>query len=205
MPVYTTTSGVDLEAFATEISEDIISKYHLPLDKKLVGFIGNWEAWLAIEDVLESAKYFDDGTKVVMIGTARSFEKYKNAYPSILFTGRVPHWDAVQLLKRMDVCICPYSNESIAKNKSYRKVLEYLAAGKPIVATRIRAHTQVLNDEVAFLADPNPKDLSRALIQALQDETMVDQKVQNARNLYKDKYSREIYYKNMKFLLKSIS
>lgn len=126
-------NGVDMAEFAFPEDKGILANFSIPQDKKLVGFVGNWEAWIAIEDILESAKYFNDSIKIVIIGEGRKFEEYKASYASILFTGMIPHKDAIGILKKMDVCVCPYSTEPIAKNKSYRKIYEYLAAGKPIV------------------------------------------------------------------------
>lgn len=128
-------NGVDLDEFAAPEKRDVLARYGLPTDKRLVGFIGNFEAWVAIEDVLGLTEYLNEKTKVVIIGAGERFQEYKAAYPSILFTGMVPHRDAVELLKKMDVCVCPYSTQLITKNRSYRKVLEYLAAGKPIVSS----------------------------------------------------------------------
>jgi glycosyltransferase involved in cell wall biosynthesis len=47
------------------------------------------------------------------------------------------------------------------------KIYTYLASRKPIVATTMSAHTQVLSDSTAFLADPNPEAFSSALEAAL--------------------------------------
>jgi glycosyltransferase involved in cell wall biosynthesis len=164
-------NGVDLEEFAAPENADILSKYHLPPDKKMVGFIGNWEAWIALEDMLESTKYFNDDIQLVIIGASKRFEEYKEAYPSIMFTGRVPHQHAIALLKKMDVCLCPYSTHLIAKNKSYRKVLEYLAVGKPIVASNAEGREKFLKEgENALLYKAgDPQDLAEKVKALLND------------------------------------
>lgn len=167
-------NGVDLEEFAAAEDENILARYNLPPHKKLVGFIGNWEAWIAIEDILASTKYFDDKVKVVIIGAGRGLEEYKDTYPSILFTGRIAHQDAVELIKKMDVCICPYSTHVIAKNKSYRKVLEYLAAGKPIVASNAEGREKFIregNNALLYQAG-EPKDLADRVKTILSDERL---------------------------------
>lgn len=167
-------NGVDLEEFASAEDENILAKYNLPPHKKLVGFIGNWEAWVAIEDILASAKYFDDKIKVVIIGAGRGLREYKDTYPSILFTGSIPHRDAVQLLRRMDVCICPYSSQLIAKNKSYRKVLEYLAAGKPIVTSNAEGREKFLREgnNALLYQSGEPEDLVEKVKAILSDEKL---------------------------------
>jgi len=139
-------NGVDLEEFAAPEDEGILARYSIPQNKKLVGFIGNWEHWIAIEDMLESVQYFDYDIKIVIIGEGRKLEKYEAIYPSIMFTGMLPHKDAIGILKKMAICVCPYSIEPIAKNKSYRKIYEYLAAGKPIVISDADSREKFLKD-----------------------------------------------------------
>lgn len=167
-------NGVDLEEFATPVNNNILTKYALSPDKKLVGFIGNWEAWIAIEDMLESARYLSDKVQLVVIGAGRRFKEYKDAYPSVLFTGVVPHQDAVDLLKKMDVCLSPYSTHTIVKNKSSRKTLEYLAAGKPIVASNVEGREKFLEEGKSALLyrAGDPQDLVEKVKALLNDDKL---------------------------------
>ena len=48
------------------------------------------------------------------------------------------------------------------------KVFDYLAAGRPIVATDIPSHRSVLTEERAILVPPEPEALGRAIIRVLQ-------------------------------------
>ncbi len=155
-------NGVDIEEFAFAGDSSILAKYSIPHDKKLVGFIGNWEAWITIEDILESAKYFGDEYEIVIIGRGKWFEEYKNSYTSIIFTGNISHRDAIGLLKKIDVCVCPYSTHVIAKKRQYQKVLDYLAAGKPIVISDADSREKFLKDgeNVLMYRAGDPKDLA---------------------------------------------
>ncbi len=49
------------------------------------------------------------------------------------------------------------------------KIYTYMQSGRPIVATRLPVHTQVLDDETAFLAPATPGGLAGALLRALRD------------------------------------
>lgn len=181
-------NGVDLEAFAAPGNDSILVKYDLPPDKKLVGFIGNWEAWIAFEDILGSARYFGGEIQLVVIGAGQRLEEYRDAYPSILFTGVVPHQEAVALIKKMDVCICPYSTHLIAKNKSYRKVLEYLAAGRPIVASNAEGREKFLKEgENALLYKAGePQDLAEKVETILNDKKLYAEMSRNNLELAKE-------------------
>ena len=41
------------------------------------------------------------------------------------------------------------------------KIYQYLRSGKPIVATRLLTHTQVLDDDTAMLTAPDPQAFAR--------------------------------------------
>ena len=52
------------------------------------------------------------------------------------------------------------------------KVFDYLAAGKPIVATDWPAHRQVLNEERALLVEPSGDAIAVAIVRLLRDPDM---------------------------------
>jgi glycosyltransferase involved in cell wall biosynthesis len=81
------------------------------------------------------------------------------------------------------------------------KIYEQLAIGVPLVATRIDAHTQVLNDDVAFLVTPDPEGIAQGLYQALESPENGSQVTARARKLYKQKYSRPAYVGKIQHVL----
>jgi len=73
------------------------------------------------------------------------------------------------------------------------KIYSYLHSGKPILATDIRSHTQVLSDEVAMLVAPTSDGLASGAIALLEDERMRGELARNARTLAQQKYSYQAY------------
>ena len=49
------------------------------------------------------------------------------------------------------------------------KIYSYLDSGSAVLATRLRTHTQVLDDELAYLVEPEPAALGRGLAALLRD------------------------------------
>ena len=84
------------------------------------------------------------------------------------------------------------------------KIYQQLASGIPLVATNIYSHTQVLNDNVAFLADPDPESFGAVMIAAMSDESAAKAKADSAIRLYKKEYSRESYVRKLRALLNSL-
>ena len=60
------------------------------------------------------------------------------------------------------------------------KVFEYMAAGKPIVATKGPAHEPVLNSERAFLCEPTPESVSRAMLEVFRRRSRAESVARSA-------------------------
>jgi glycosyltransferase involved in cell wall biosynthesis len=61
------------------------------------------------------------------------------------------------------------------------KVFEYMAAGKPIVATRGPAHEPVLNPDRAFLCEPTPESVSHAMLDVFRQRSRAESIARSAR------------------------
>src|SRR5262249_21775418 len=69
-----------------------------------------------------------------------------------IFAGERPAAEIPAYLLAADVLVSPRSRGTNTPLKIY----QYLRSGKPIVATRLLTHTQVLNDRTAILTDAAP-------------------------------------------------
>jgi glycosyltransferase involved in cell wall biosynthesis len=119
---------------------------------------------------------------------------------SCIFTGAVSKARARALTGRADVLVSPRTQGTNTPLKIY----ELLASGKPLVATRIRSHTQVLNDEVCLLVEPSADAMAAGLRDALAGGERLPQ-VARARMLYDTHYSRPAYESKMQHLLERLS
>lgn len=72
------------------------------------------------------------------------------------------------------------------------KIYSYLRSGRPIVATNLITHTQVLNPEIAVLTDPEPQAFANGIIEALSNPEM-DKMVARAQQIAEEKYSYREY------------
>jgi len=73
------------------------------------------------------------------------------------------------------------------------KVYTYMASGRPLVATRIPTHTQLLDDSLAFLVEPTPEGLARGIEEALADPGAARRRAEKARALIEREYSPAQY------------
>ena len=105
------------------------------------------------------------------------------------FVSRVPQAVAKEFTGRADILLSPRTRGMNTPLKIY----EQLASGKPLVATRIPSHTQVLTEEVAFLGDPDARAFADQMEAATRHADLAQKKVKRALELYAESYSPAVY------------
>lgn len=118
-----------------------------------------------------------------------------------LFVGTVSKKAASRHLRSAQVLVSP----RIYGTNTPLKIYEQLSTGRPIVATRIWSHTQVLDDTVCFLVEPDAASLAGGLLAALSDEVDAKIRADNALRLYEHEYSRSVYERKVRRLLGLLS
>jgi glycosyltransferase involved in cell wall biosynthesis len=73
------------------------------------------------------------------------------------------------------------------------KIYQYLRSGKPIVATRLLTHTQVLSDDTAFLTGASAAEFADGILAALDNPVRAAAVGRRARELADTKYSHDAY------------
>ncbi len=115
----------------------------------VIGFIGSIGEWVDVDLVTYLANQRPN-YMFIMIGPAHytlpQWEKYKN----IRFLGRKPYCQLPVYLKGFDVCFVPFLDNEVTQHTNPVKMWEFMAAGKPIVATRL-PETQVY-ERLLYLA-----------------------------------------------------
>lgn len=182
----------------------------LPASTRLAVYAGTLEHYQGIEILLRAfvrvVRRHDDVHLVICGGSAAQVAHYGGQARQwglaehCSFLGRVPQAVAHRLNAAADVLVSPRREGMNTPLKIY----EQLARGIPLVATRIDSHTQVLNDDVAFLVEPEPGDMARGLLEALDLDGRRAQVAARARELYETQYSRAAYENKMRVLLSSV-
>ncbi len=173
----------------------------------VVAYAGTFESYQGIDLLLRAFATILDArglpTLLLMGGSSEQVDHYRRLAAElglgdrVVFTGRVPQSRAQRRLAGASVLVSPRTEGT----NTPLKVYEQLASGKPLVATRVLSHTQVLSDDVCFLAEPEPVAFGAALRAALEDETRTASVVRGALALYETRYSRPVYAGKMRRLL----
>ena len=77
------------------------------------------------------------------------------------------------------------------------KVYSYLDSDRPLIATRLPTHTQVLDSEIALLVEPTPESMADGLAQLLADPALRARLVRAAAHRVRSEFSRDAYRRKM--------
>lgn len=94
---------------------------------------------------------------LVIIGAVPTFEREAltrqlddlGLSDRVIFTGRLPLAEALGWIKRMDVCLSPFEMDAAQQVATPTKLVEYLAMGRPVVATVHYDQNEVLSSSGA--------------------------------------------------------
>jgi glycosyltransferase involved in cell wall biosynthesis len=129
------------------------------------------------------------GGRSGQIETARAQAEAAGVANAVVFAGQRPAEEIPSFLDAASVLVSPRSTGTNTPLKIY----QYLRSGRPIVATRLLTHTQVLDDEVAFLTAATAEAFGAGIVAALADPARARSVADQARELAETKYSYEAY------------
>jgi glycosyltransferase involved in cell wall biosynthesis len=168
-------------------------------DTPVVLYTGTFEAYQGLDLLYEAMVHVTQArpdSRLVMVGgepaqveRARAVVRGMGLEPFVIFTGQRPFEEVPAYLDAADILASPRSTGTNTPLKIY----QYLRSGRPIVATRLRTHTQVLDENTAFLADPTPAAFAAAIQAALSDPAAARSVGERAKQLADAKYSDAAY------------
>lgn len=189
--------GCDVESFKkiADTRKGELSNISIPI----IGYIGalNSER-LDIEIIHHIAKNFE-GFLIVLIGPEDSKfrESQLHALKNVLFLGQRDVSLLPELLNNFDICINPQLVNQITIGNYPRKVDEYLALGKPVIATRTK--TMEAFQDYVYLAEN--KDEYIQLISRAFEENNLEKIEKRKRFAYSHTWGNCINEMNKQILL----
>ncbi len=160
-------------------------------------YVGNLEHYQGIDLLLEGFRHtlgtVPDARLVIIGGRDPDIALYRaraerlGIVGSVMFLGPRPITQLTGLLEQADVLVSP----RLKGLNTPMKIYSYLDSGSAVLATRLRTHTQVLNDELAYLVDPEPLALGRGLAELMTDPQLRDRLATNAKEYVQREHTPE--------------
>lgn len=139
-------AGIDLEIFDLDIDGNSIrQKYGIKDDDIVLFFMGFLYHFAGLKEVaIELAKDKYKNIKLLIVGDGDAYEdlqnivKEHNLSDKVLLVGRKPYDEIPAHTAASDICILPaYPDEIIMQDIVPIKLYEYMAMGKPVIATTL--------------------------------------------------------------------
>jgi len=147
--------------------------------EEYIFYAGSLKKWKGVDVLIKAMKYLP-GEKLLIAGNGEEFSnlqnmvKKENLQDRIKFLGYIPHTEIPKFLSKAKILVLPNVEEDTSVFTSPLKLFEYMAAGKPIVASDIPSLREILkHEENAYLVKPrNPIVLAEGIKKVLYDKKL---------------------------------
>jgi glycosyltransferase involved in cell wall biosynthesis len=160
-------------------------------------YVGNLERYQGIDLLLQGFRYtlrrVPTASLVIVGGRDEDIRRYQavadglGILPRVHFLGPHPVAMLSDLLRQADVLVSP----RLKGLNTPMKIYSYLDSGTAVLATRLRTHTQVLNDRTAFLVEAEPEPLGAGLATLLSDGPLREQLATRAKEYVQEEFTPE--------------
>jgi glycosyltransferase involved in cell wall biosynthesis len=191
--------GGDVEEPPSMTPDQIRQTWGIAPDATLILYTGTFEAYQGLELLVKSAgllAHTHPQARVLVVGgepaqveAVRQEAARLGADRIVVFTGQQPAREIPAFVAACDILVSP----RIRGTNTPLKIYSYLRSGKPIVATDLLTHTQVLSTENSRLPAANPEAFAAAVAGLIDDPAEGQRLAAAAAALAAERYSRESY------------
>jgi glycosyltransferase involved in cell wall biosynthesis len=202
--------AADVDAFGPNQNPELVRRGLGLAAEPVVIWVGGYYPWHDLDLLLESFTLVlqrHPSAKLVLVGDGQTRQSIaqkvqKNGLQqSVIMTGAIAHTDVPAMLSIADIAVVP--SAPLPANRGGTgtplKLFEYMAAGKPIVATALNHATEVIQDgHTGLLVEAgNVSRFAEAMLTLLNDPGERGRLGQNARQQAVELYSWEQYTRRL--------
>jgi len=191
--------GGDVDEPPSRSPQEVRTTWGIPGDAPLVLYTGTFEAYQGVDMLIKAAaivamrrpdvRLLVVGGEPAQVERARLRAQAAGAAGVMVFTGQQPAREIPGFVQAADLLVSP----RIRGTNTPLKIYSYLRSGKPIVATNLLTHTQVLKPEFCKLVEPQPEPFADGILELLERPEERARLSQAAEAIAREKYSRESY------------
>lgn len=129
-----------------------------------IGYIGGLHKHIDF-DLLASVIEARPNWRWIFVGPVQVDVGALSIQPNVELLGQRPHYELIEHMRGFDVCIVPYANNEYTDTLVPVKINEYLACGKPVVATSLPDVIRFNDKHNVLFVAPAERDLFVAAIE----------------------------------------
>jgi len=173
-------------------------------ENRVLLYTGTFESYQGLDLLVQAAPIVvsrHPAVRFVLVGgTPSQVQRVRSAAAAagvgdqFILTGTVAAQEIPAFIALADVLLSPRRQGTNTPSKIYT----YLRSGKPIVATNLETHTQVLHPDVAVLTDAAPEAFADGIVGLLEDADRRKRLGENARVFAAEKYDVSLYHESLR-------
>ena len=200
----------DVSLLSADPIQKIDRRQKINIDGPIIMYIGNLEKYQGIDLLMESFKIVSrkpvQASLVIIGGSRKDIDKYKrfadrlNIGKKTAFLGPRPLSELPIYFEQAHILISP----RIKGQNTPMKLFSYLDSKKPVLATNLPTHTQVLDKKIAYLVEANPQSMSEGMMELLRNISLRERLSINAKKRVQQEYSIEAFERKISRFYKMI-
>lgn len=189
-------NSVDINKFSNKSNDSFKKEFGLE-DKPIVLFVGNLIKRKNVDSLLNAKKVARSDYYLVVVGDGPLYKTLtkkveEDNIRDVIFTGSRD--DVEDIIPSCDVLILPSYSESFGL-----VLIEALACGKPVIGSDVGGISEIINDDVGLLINPNKvSTIARAIDKIINDDNLRMILSMNARNRALDFSEVDVPYDEVK-------
>ncbi|HMK66374.1 MAG TPA: glycosyltransferase, partial [Thermodesulfobacteriota bacterium] len=172
-------------------------------DEPVVMYMGNLERYQGIDLLLEAFQLVSSRTPeaclVIIGGSDSDIARYQKTARAMgiegktSFLGPKPLSEMRSHFNKARILVSP----RIQGRNTPMKIYSYLDSGKPLLATNLPTHTQVLDPEIAYLVPPTAEGMAEGIEVLLKGKDLRETLARRAKERVRQEYCFEAYQRKL--------
>ena len=178
---------------------NVRDRYGIGKEQPLILYTGTFEEYQGLGLLLEAATELSlvhRDARILIVGgqpeqveAARARMSGGQHASGVIFAGQRPPQEVPYFIEACDILVSP----RISGTNTPLKIYSYLRSGRPIVATDLRTHTQVLTRDTALLVEPEASAFAAGIQRLIENPDEATRIAMAASAVAKQRYSRRSY------------
>jgi glycosyltransferase involved in cell wall biosynthesis len=205
-------NGANVEGIKPQPMLQARKRLGLPNDKKILCFVGSMlmSFDLLLRTLQIVIRRFPN-TSLLLVSPLKANHLRRiatlNLTKEVIPIGVQPYENIPLYLGASDILLLPRANNFIERANFPSRLMDYLAAGRPVVATAIGEVERVIRESNGGLltAPDNPEDFANKIIELMENPQLCDELGKNAREAAENKFSWQIVTKKLEKVYINVS